>query len=69
MIDKVISLICEELGYEEGSINENTELGELMEDGAELEDIIRILEGEFYADLSEEIGSETTIARIAELLE
>jgi len=69
MIEKVISLICEELGYERDSINENTELNEFIEDGTELEDIIHIIEGEFYADLSEELHGDTTLATIAEILE
>ena len=69
MIDKVISLICEEFGYEEDAINENTELNELTEDGAELEEIIRIIEGEFYVDLSEEISGDMTVAQVAEMLE
>ena len=41
MIEKVISLICEELGYDEDAINGNTELAELTEEGTELEEIIR----------------------------
>lgn len=69
MVEKVISLICEELGYEEDAINENTELSELTEDGTELEEIIRIIEGEFYVDLSEEISGEMTVAQVAEMLE
>lgn len=69
MIDKVISLICEEFGYEEDAISENTELNELTEDGAELEEIIRIIEGEFYVDLSEEISGDMTVAQVAEMLE
>lgn len=69
MVEKVISLICEELGYEEDAINENTELSELTEDGMELEEIIRIIEGEFYVDLSEEISGDMTVAQVAEMLE
>ena len=69
MVEKVISLICEELGYEEDAITENTELGELADDGVELEEIICIIEGEFYVDLSEEIGSDMTLAQVAEMLE
>lgn len=69
MVEKVISLICEELGYEEDAINENTELNELTEDGTELEEIIRIIEGEFYVDLSEEISGDMTVAQVAEMLE
>ena len=69
MVEKVISLICEELGYEEDAISENTELNELTEDGMELEEIIRIIEGEFYVDLSEEISGDMTVAQVAEMLE
>ena len=69
MVEKVISLICEELGYEEDAITADTELGELADGGVELEEIIRIIEGEFYVDLSEEIGGDTTVAQVAEMLE
>lgn len=69
MVEKVISLICEEFGYGEDAINENTELSELTEDGMELEEIIRIIEGEFYVDLSEEISGDMTVAQVAEMLE
>lgn len=69
MIEKVISLICEELGYDEDAINGNTALAELTEEGTELEEIIRIIEGEFYVDLSEEISGDMTVAQVAEMLE
>lgn len=69
VIEKLISLICEELGYSENTINENTEIGELAEYGAELEDVIRIIEGEFYIDLGDEISGEMTVAQVAEMLE
>jgi hypothetical protein len=69
MVEKVISLICEELGFDEDAINGNTELAELTEEGAEIEEIIRIIEGEFYVDLSEEISGDMTVAQVAEMLE
>ncbi len=69
MVEKIILLICEELGYEDDAINGNTELRELIDDGTELEEIIRIIEGEFYVDLSEDIGGDMTVAQIAEMLE
>lgn len=69
MVEKVISLICEEFGCEEDAINGNTELTEIAEYGAELEEIIRIIEGEFYVDLSEEISGDMTVAQVAEMLE
>ena len=69
MKEKLISLICEELGYDEDAINGNTELAELAEEGTELDEIIRIIEGEFYVDLSEEISGDMTVAQVAEMLE
>lgn len=69
MIEKVISLICEELGYDDDAITENTELGELVDDGVELDEIIRIIEGEFYVDLSEELSGDMTVGQVAGMLE
>ncbi len=69
MIEKIISLICEEFGYEEEAINENSQINELIEEGTELEDIVRAIEGEFYVDLSEEISGDMTVAQVAEMLE
>ncbi len=69
MIEKVISLICEELGYDDDAITENTELGELVDDGVELDEIIRIIEGEFYVDLSEELSGDVTVGQVAGMLE
>ena len=69
MVEKVISLICEEFGYDESAITENTQLSDLTEDGVALEEIIHAVEGEFYVDLSEDISSDMTIAAVAEMLE
>lgn len=69
MIEKLISLICEELGYDEDAITENTELNELVADGVELDSIIHIIEGEFYVDLSEEVSGDMTVSAVAEMLE
>lgn len=69
MIEKVISLICEELGYDDDAITENTELGELVDDGVELDEIVRIIEGEFYVDLSEELSGDVTVGQVAGMLE
>ena len=69
MIEKLISLICEELGYDEDAITEDTELNELVADGVELDSIIHIIEGEFYVDLSEEISGDMTVSAVAEMLE
>lgn len=69
MIEKVISLICEELGYDDDAITENTELDELVDDGVELDEIVRIIEGEFYVDLSEELSGDMTVGQVAGMLE
>lgn len=69
MVEKVISLLCEEFGYEDGAITENTELNELVDEGVELEEIIHAVEGEFYVDLSEELSGDMTVGQVAEMLE
>ena len=69
MIEKVISLICEEFGYDDDAVTESTELNELIEDGVELDEIIRAIEGEFYVDLSEELSGDVTVGQVAGMLE
>ena len=69
MIEKVISLICEEFGYDDGAVTESTRLNELVEDGVEFDEIIRAIEGEFYVDLSEELGGDETLGQVAAMLE
>ena len=69
MIEKIISLICEEFGFEEDAVSGGTSLAEITEEGIELEEIIRVIEGEFYVDLSEEISGDMTVAQVAEMLE
>ena len=69
MIEKVISLICEEFGYDDDAVTESTELNELVEDGVELDEIIRAIEGEFYVDLSEELSGDVTVGQVAGMLE
>ncbi|MBR4858941.1 MAG: hypothetical protein IKU08_07125 [Clostridia bacterium] len=69
MIEKVISLICEEFGYDDGAVTESTELNELVDDGIELDEIIRAVEGEFYVDLSEELSGDVTLGQVAAMLE
>ena len=69
MIEKVISLICEEFGYDDGAVTESTKLDEIVEDGVELDEIIRAIEGEFYVDLSEELSGDVTVGQVAGMLE
>lgn len=69
MIEKVISLICEEFGYDDDAVTESTELNELVDDGVELDEIIRAVEGEFYVDLSEELSGDVTLGQVAAMLE
>ncbi|MBE6771955.1 MAG: hypothetical protein E7547_07430 [Ruminococcaceae bacterium] len=69
MVEKVISLICEELGYDEDAVNENTEINELLADGHDIEEIAHIIEGEFYADIADELSGDMTLSQIAEMLE
>ena len=69
VIEKVISLICEEFGYDDDAVTESTELNELVDDGVELDEIIRAVEGEFYVDLSEELSGDVTLGQVAAMLE
>ncbi len=69
MVEKIISLICEEFGYDEDAVSEETVLSDITEEGVSLDEIINIIEGEFYVDLSDEISGDMTVAQIAEMLE
>lgn len=69
MLEKVITLICEELGYDEDTIHEDTVLGELVSDDAEIEELAQLLEGEFDVEFSGELSLDMTVSDVAEMLE
>lgn len=69
MLEKVISLICEELGYADNEVNEDTLIGDIVSDELEIEELAQALENEFEVELSEELGAEITVAELAEMIE
>lgn len=69
MLEKVITLICEELGYDEDAIHEDTVLGELVSDETEIEELAQLLEGEFDVEFSGELSLDMTVSDVAEMLE
>ncbi len=69
MLEKVISLICEELGYADNEVDEDTLIGDLVSDELEIEELAQALENEFEVELSEELGADITVAELAEMIE
>lgn len=69
MLEKVISLICEELGCTDNEVGEDTLLGDLVSDELEIEELVQALENEFEIEFSEELGAEISVAELAEIIE
>lgn len=65
ILEKLISLICEELGYDEDKINEETLIGELVGDELEIEELAQTLEGAFEIEL-DVIDGDMTVGELAE---
>ncbi len=68
-ITALIETLSYEMEYDENEISAETRLSELMESESDFEEILHIIECEFYVDLSDEINEDTTIGQIAELIE
>lgn len=66
ILEKLISLICYELGCDE--ISEDAALGELVGDELELQELISAVEGEFDVELGDADG-ETTVSELAGIIE
>ncbi len=69
MLEKVISLICEELGCADNEVDGDTLIGDIVSDELEIEELAQALESEFEVELSEELGAEITVAELAEMIE
>ncbi len=69
MLEKVISLICEELGCDENEVTESTLVSDLVGDELETQELVQALENEFDIELSAEIGADTTVAELADAIE
>lgn len=69
MLDKVISLICEELGCADSEVDENTLIGDLVSDELEIEELVQVLENEFEFEFGEELSGDISVAELAEMIE
>lgn len=69
MLEKVISLICEELGCDENEVTESTLVSDLVGDELETQELVQALENEFDIEFSAEIGADTTVAELAGIIE
>ena len=69
MLERLISLICEELGCDESSVSGETLLGELVSDDIETEELIQALENEFDVEFGEEISGDISVSELAEMIE
>lgn len=66
ILERLIDIICEELGLEE-EIGEETVIGDLIDDDIEVQELIIAIENEFGAELG--CGSDVTVGELADLLE
>lgn len=69
MLEKLISLICEELGCDESNVSGETLLSELVGDDIEIQELVQALENEFETEFSEEISGEISVSQLAEMIE
>lgn len=69
LLEKLISMICEELGCDESSVSGETLLGELVSDDIEIDELVQALENEFDVEFSEEISGEVSVSQLAEMIE
>ena len=69
MLEKLISLICEEIGCDESTVSGETLLGELVSDDIETEELIQALENEFDVEFGEEISGDISVSQPAEMIE
>lgn len=66
ILERLIALICEELGLEK-EIGEETVIGDLIDDEIEVQELIIAIENEFGAEL--DCGAGITVGELADLLE
>lgn len=68
ILEKLISLICDELGCDEDNFDEDTAIGELVGDDLELQELISAAENEFDVEIGEADG-EMTVGELADMIE
>ena len=69
MLEKLISLICEELGCDESNVSGETLLSELVGDEIETGELIQALENEFDTEIGEEISGDISVSQLADMIE
>ncbi|MDD7193553.1 MAG: acyl carrier protein [Oscillospiraceae bacterium] len=69
ILEKLISLICEELGFDEDEVNENTAVGDLVSDDLEIEELALALESEFEIELGSELSGDISVSELADIIE
>ena len=69
MLERLISLICEELGCDETNVDGETLLGELVGDEIEIRELVQAIENEFDTEFGEEINGDFSVAALAGMIE
>ena len=69
MLEKLIELICDELGYAENEVDENTLISDLVDDELDIDELVQTLEGEFDVELAGEISGDISVAELAAMME
>lgn len=69
MLEKVILLICEELGCADNEVEESAMLCDLVGDELEIQELVQALEEEFEIELGGEVNGDMTVAELAEMIE
>lgn len=69
MLERLISLICEELGCDETNVDGETLLGELVGDEIEIRELVQAVENEFDTEFGEEINGDFSVAALAGMIE
>jgi acyl carrier protein len=69
MLERLIALICEELGCDESGVGRGTLLSELVSDEIELQELVQALENEFETEFGEEINGDCSVSALAGMIE
>lgn len=69
MLERLITLICEELGCDEATVGGETLLGELVGDEIEIRELVQAIENEFDTEFGTEINGDFSVAALAGMIE
>lgn len=69
MLERLISLICDELGCDEATVDGETLLGELVGDEIEIRELVLAIENEFDTEFGEEINGDFSVGALAAMIE